>query len=70
MMQFLFETMGFEDVELRFSAPVSAAAWVPPLDAPAANREQFNEGLERLNRLLYGFQDYAIIGRAAKPARA
>ena len=70
MMQFLFETTGFEDVELRFSAPVSAAAWVPPLDAPAANREQFNEGLERLNRLLYGFQDYAIIGRAAKPARA
>jgi SAM-dependent methyltransferase len=70
MMQFLFETTGFEDVELRFSAPVSAGAWVPPLDAPAANREQFNEGLERLNRLLYGFQDYAIIGRAAKPARA
>jgi SAM-dependent methyltransferase len=70
MMQFLFETTGFEDVELRFSAPVSAGAWVPPLDAPAANRELFNEGLERLNRLLYGFQDYAIIGRAAKPARA
>src|SRR5262245_47222349 len=70
MMQFLFETMGFVNVELRFSAPVSAMAWVPPLDAPAANREQFNEGLERLNRLLYGFQDYAVIGRAAKPARA
>jgi O-antigen chain-terminating methyltransferase len=70
MMQFLFETTGFEDVELRFSAPVSAAAWVPPLEAPAANREQFNAGLQRLNRLLYGFQDYAIIGRAAKPARA
>jgi SAM-dependent methyltransferase len=70
MMQFLFETTGFEDVELRFSAPVSAGARVPPLDTPAANREQFNEGLERLNRLLYGFQDYAIIGRAAKPARA
>jgi SAM-dependent methyltransferase len=69
MMQFLFETTGFEKVELRFSAPVSAGAGVPPLDAPAANREQFNEGLERLNRLLYGFQDYAIIGRAAKPAR-
>jgi O-antigen chain-terminating methyltransferase len=70
MMQFLFEAAGFEEVELRFSGPVSAEAWVPPLEAPAANCEQFNEGLARLNRLLYGFQDYAVIGRVWKPVRA
>jgi SAM-dependent methyltransferase len=66
MMQFLLETTGFQEVELRFSSPVDAAMRIPPLAAPGADIEQFNRGVERLNSLLFGFQDYAVIGRKAR----
>ena len=39
---------------------------IPPLSGAADEAqatEEFNRGIERLNELLYGFQDYAIIGR-------
>jgi O-antigen chain-terminating methyltransferase len=62
-LQFLFEAAGFREVEVRFLAPVDAAIKVPPLHATADNLEAFNQGIERLNALLFGFQDYAVIGR-------
>ena len=68
-MQFLLETMGFHAVELRFLAPVDPSLRIPSLKAPGADLEPFNESIERLNSLLFGFQDYAVIGRKA-PARA
>jgi SAM-dependent methyltransferase len=64
--RFLLESTGFENVELKFSAPVQPSMRVPPLSAsglPAGALEEFNRGVERLNELLYGFQDYAVIGR-------
>ena len=62
-MQFLLEATGFHEVELRFSAPVDSFMRIPLLQAPGADLERFNEGIERLNSLLFGFQDYAVIGR-------
>ena len=62
-MQFLLEATGFHEVELRFSAPVDPFMRIPLLQAPGADLERFNEGIERLNSLLFGFQDYAVIGR-------
>ena len=41
---------------------------IPPLSDVAANpqvTEAFNRGIERLNELLYGFQDYAVVGTKA-----
>ena len=60
-MQFLLEATGFHDVEVKFLAPVDPAVRIPLLDVAGA--EQFNRGIERLNSLLFGFQDYAVIGR-------
>ena len=65
-LQFLFEATGFHEVEVRFLAPVDPAARVPLLQAPAVNLEPFNQGIERLNALLFGFQDYAVIGRKGR----
>ena len=62
-MQFLFEAIGLHEVELRFSAPVDPSMRIPPLEAPGADLEPFNRGIERLNALLFGFRDYAVIGR-------
>ena len=62
-MQFLFEATGFQEVELRFSAPVNPFLRIPLLQGPGADFARFNEGIERLNSLLFGFQDYAVIGR-------
>jgi O-antigen chain-terminating methyltransferase len=62
-MKFLLEATGFQDVNLRFRAPVDPSLRVPPLDIPGAAVEPFNRGIERLNALLYGFQDYAVVGR-------
>jgi O-antigen chain-terminating methyltransferase len=65
-MKFLFESSGFDNLQVKFSGPVESCMRIPPLSAVAADAkavEEFNSGIERLNELLYGFQDYAVIGR-------
>ena len=62
-MQFLFEALSFHQVELRFLGPVDPFMRIPLLQVPGADLERFNEGIARLNTLLYGFQEYAVIGR-------
>src|SRR5262245_22920852 len=62
-MTFLLEAAGFRDVNVMFSAPVDPSMRVPALDAPGANLADFNQGIERVNSLLFGHQDYAVIGR-------
>jgi O-antigen chain-terminating methyltransferase len=62
-MEFLLETTGFHEIEVKFLAPVDPALRIPPLEIAGADVERFNGGIERLNALLYGFQDYAVIGR-------
>jgi O-antigen chain-terminating methyltransferase len=65
-MKFLLESAGFQNLQVKFSSPVEPSMRIPPLSGIAADAqvtEEFNRGIERLNNLLYGFQDYAIIGR-------
>jgi 2-polyprenyl-3-methyl-5-hydroxy-6-metoxy-1,4-benzoquinol methylase len=65
-MKFLFESAGFQNLEVKFTSPVEACMRIPPLSGIVADpqvTEEFNRGIERLNELLYGFQDYAVIGR-------
>jgi O-antigen chain-terminating methyltransferase len=61
-MENLLEAAGFRKVALAFSAPVDPAARIPSLEVPGADLEAFNQGIERLNSLLFGFRDYAVIG--------
>jgi 2-polyprenyl-3-methyl-5-hydroxy-6-metoxy-1,4-benzoquinol methylase len=62
-MQFLFEATGFHDVELKFLSAVDPFMRVPSLHVPGVDVDRFNQGIERLNSLLFGFLDYAVIGR-------
>jgi SAM-dependent methyltransferase len=55
---FLLESAGFTEVEIRRLSPVPAEERLPsPGDGP------LDEIVEQLNSLLYGYQDYAIVGR-------
>jgi SAM-dependent methyltransferase/molybdopterin converting factor small subunit len=62
-MKFLLEAAGFRDVEVKALAPVDPAVRVPPLPGDDPALVLFNQGIERLNALLFGFQDYAVVGR-------
>jgi O-antigen chain-terminating methyltransferase len=61
-MQFLFEALNFHQVELRFLGPVDPFMRIPLLQVPGADLERFNEGIDRLNTLLFGYMDYAVVG--------
>ena len=62
-LQFAMESCDFRNVTLRFSAPLTESQ-IPKLtlEGKTPGLEQFNEGIARVNELLYGFQDYAAIG--------
>lgn len=62
-LKFAMESVGFKDVELRFSNPM-ADRLVPPLqlNEDTAQLAKFNRAIQDLNELLYGNQDYAAIG--------
>jgi SAM-dependent methyltransferase len=68
--RFVLEAAGFRDVELRFVNPVPPEGKLQRLEPfwymrryEEAFLTQINDNLERLNQLLWGAQDYAVIGR-------
>ena len=61
-LQFLLEASGFAAVEVAFCSPVDPSMKLPRLELPGASVGPFNQGIDRLNALLFGFQDYAVIG--------
>ena len=62
-MEFLLEATGFRQIEVKFLGAVDPVLRIPHLQIPGADLERFNCGIERVNALLYGFRDYAVIGR-------
>ena len=61
---FLAAAAGFSQVRVEMRAPVEAAARlqsVPPEGLPEAAVRALNENVERLNGLLYGPQEYALV---------
>ena len=64
-MRFLLASAGFQDIELKYAGPVDDTRRLPSLPdigLPGETMEAFRRGVERLNDLLYGYQDYAVIG--------
>lgn len=59
-LKFVVENIGFNKVEKKLLSPVSHTSF-PRLSVDVENIEQFNEHLQELSNLIYGFQDYAII---------
>jgi 2-polyprenyl-3-methyl-5-hydroxy-6-metoxy-1,4-benzoquinol methylase len=64
LLTFLCERAGFRDVELRFHAPAEAYH-LPRLDVPegADWARPVNEAVDRLNEVLFGPQEYAVVAR-------
>ena len=68
LLTFLCERAGFRDVELRFHAPAEAYH-LPRLDVPAeaAWAAPVNDAVDRLNDVLFGPQEYAVVARTPLP---
>jgi O-antigen chain-terminating methyltransferase len=63
---FLAAAAGFGDVRIELRSPLDPSARlqpVPAADLPEAAARALNENVERLNSLLYGPQEYALVAR-------
>lgn len=84
VLRFLLQSAGFSEITVHFASPVPDAARLkrfPATDTLSPTDQLWlpllNENIDRLNDFLYGYQDYAIVGRkftwperlAAPPAR-
>jgi SAM-dependent methyltransferase len=64
LLTFLCERAGFRDVELRFHSPAEAYH-LPRLELPAGTEwaQPVNDAVDRLNDVLFGPQEYAVLAR-------
>ena len=69
-LEYLLGAAGFKEAETRFSSPVPAEIRLQKLtpsevidDERNAFIDSYNHNIDSLNGLLYGAQDYAIIGK-------
>jgi SAM-dependent methyltransferase len=64
LLTFLCERAGFRDVELRFHSPAEAYR-LPRIDVPAGGEwaQPVNDAVDRLNDVLFGPQEYAVLAR-------
>ena len=62
-LDFLLRAVGFSDVTIRYTSPVGERArLLPVMDATATEgNDTINQNFEKLNALLFGDQDYAVI---------
>jgi O-antigen chain-terminating methyltransferase len=63
---FLAAAAGFGDVRIEMRSPLNASAClqtVPAAGLPEPVAQALNENVQRLNGLLYGPQEYALIAR-------
>jgi len=60
-LQFLAEAVGFINTEIKFLSPYPDESKLQLLSGSDAAFQQINENFGRLNDILFGYQDYAII---------
>jgi O-antigen chain-terminating methyltransferase len=61
---FLLQSAGFGEVSTSFIAPPDGVRPIPPLAAAGSESiEEFNRATEYLNKLIYGDQEYFMVGR-------
>lgn len=61
-LQFMLESAGFSDVEVRYSAPLDAER-LRELPGADERTSMMNENFDRLNDLLFAPQNYAVLGK-------
>ena len=65
---FLAESIGYTDVQIRFTSPIPERGRLQPIEPLPEGKEEpwrhvFNENVRKLNDLLFTYQDYALIAR-------
>lgn len=68
--KFLLESVGFRDIQFKFFSPFPETAKLSKLEITnnissedKARLEMMNQNIDKLNALLYGYLDYAVIGK-------
>lgn len=68
--KFLMESVGFREIEFKFLSPFPDYAKLSRLvinenmsPEERARLDMMNQNIDKLNSLLYGYQDYAVIGK-------
>ena len=61
---FACESAGFASAEILRLSPFGETERLPELPAENPAAEDFNPVIERLNAVLFGFQDYAVVATA------
>jgi SAM-dependent methyltransferase len=68
--KFLLESAGFKEIKFEFFSPFPESARLSKLtisdgmnDEEKARLEAMNQNIDKLNSLLYGYQDYAVIAK-------
>jgi O-antigen chain-terminating methyltransferase len=65
-LRFLAAAAGFSDVRVEMRSPIEAIDRLQPVPGdglPPRTAQALNENVERLNNLLYGPQEYALLAR-------
>jgi O-antigen chain-terminating methyltransferase len=68
-MRFVMESVGFRDIDFKFFSPVPEESKLKKLDLSKETGEDrtkselINQNIDKLNKFLYGNQDYAVIGK-------
>jgi O-antigen chain-terminating methyltransferase len=70
LMEFLLQSAGFREIEVRFLSPIPEVSKLKKInidkkltDPEKKFLEVHNDNIEKLNSIIYGYQDYAIIGK-------
>jgi len=58
---FLFREAGFSSVEIEWRSPPPAGEVLQPVSSDDPNAAVYNANVERLNRIVFGPQDYALL---------
>ena len=67
--KFLLESIGFRDIQFKFLSPFPDGAKLKNVDlenVPEESKKEFeilNQNINKLNDFIFGFRDYAIIGK-------
>jgi 2-polyprenyl-3-methyl-5-hydroxy-6-metoxy-1,4-benzoquinol methylase len=61
LLEFLFTEAGFQKLEVDWRSPVPADERLVPVPGDDEQARAINENFERIDRLLFGAQDYALI---------
>ncbi|MCZ8512554.1 class I SAM-dependent methyltransferase [Paenibacillus filicis] len=62
-LRFILEEVGFTDIKVKHLKPVDDKVKLEYVDEHIEQNKIFNKNMEKINTLLYSYQNYAIIGK-------